>query len=212
MDIATIRDDLVEVIQSAYHRGWMMGTGGNFSTAIQRDPLSLLMTPSGVDKGAVTAQDLVVVDSQGMVIEGSGKASAETAVHQALALHAGAGAVLHTHSPYATLLSLRFGSQGAIHWQGYEMQKGIAGFLSHDTQLTLPILPNTQDMTGLGERMASPCKDWPYGVLLAGHGLYVWGATLFEAKRHLEIYEFLLQVRYLELSGSIVSQDVGKHR
>ncbi len=199
-------DDLINIMQMAHNRGWTLGTGGNFSTVLQRDPLYLLMAPSGVDKGTVKADDLIVVDQQGIVIKGEGKASAETPLHRTLALHAGAGAVLHTHSLYATVLSLHFASLGGISWTGYEMQKGIAGISTHATGLELPILPNTQDIATLGEEIAAPCAGWPYGLLLAGHGLYAWGANLFEAKRHLEIYEFLLQVKYLETSNCLPSQ------
>ncbi|WP_246564712.1 methylthioribulose 1-phosphate dehydratase [Leptothoe spongobia] len=201
-----MHDDLINIMQLAYNRGWTLGTGGNFSAVLQRDPLHLLMAPSGVDKGTVKADDLIVVDQQGTVIQGEGKASAETALHRTLALHANAGAVLHTHSPYATVLSLHFVSQGRVSWEGYEMQKGIVGINTHDTRLELPILPNTQDMTTLGQNITLPCTDWPYGLLLAGHGLYVWGRNLFEAKRHLEIYEFLLQVKYLETGNCLPSQ------
>ncbi|MBE9066756.1 methylthioribulose 1-phosphate dehydratase [Leptolyngbya cf. ectocarpi LEGE 11479] len=194
-----VRHDLIDIMQMAHSRGWTLGTGGNFSTVLQREPLQLLMAPSGVDKGSVEAADLIVVDPQGTVLKGNGKASAETALHLTLAQYAGAGGVLHTHSPYATVLSLHFAAQGCVSWQGYEMQKGIAGITTHDTQLDLPVLPNTQDMTALGQKIRVPCADWPYGILLAGHGLYAWGNTLFEAKRHLEIYEFLLQVKYFEI-------------
>lgn len=201
-----MHDDLINIMQLAHNRGWTLGTGGNFSAVKQRGPLHLLMAPSGVDKGAVKVDDLIVVDHQGNVIKGEGKASAETALHLALVLHAGAGAVLHTHSPHATVLSLHFASQGKVGWEGYEMQKGIVGINSHDTQLELPILPNTQDMNTLSKKIAIPCSGWSYGLLLAGHGLYAWGTDLFEAKRHLEIYEFLLQVKYLQASNCLPSQ------
>lgn len=202
MDTHKTRRHLINIMQRAHSHGWTLGTGGNFSAVLQRDPLRLLMAPSSVDKGAVIAEDLIVIDPQGNVVEGDGKASAETALHIAIVLYAGAGAVLHTHSPYATILSRHFANQGCIAWEGYEMQKGIAGVNTHDTQLELPVIPNTQDMISLGQDVIDACPMWPYGILLAGHGLYTWGDSLFEAKRHLEIYEFLLHVKYLEIIGN----------
>jgi methylthioribulose-1-phosphate dehydratase len=49
-----------------HRRGWCDGTGGNFSCVLQRQPLELLMAPSGVDKGSVAAEQLIVVDAAGI--------------------------------------------------------------------------------------------------------------------------------------------------
>ena len=94
-----------QVIRALHQRGWCEGTGGNFSMVLSTSPLSLLMAPSGVDKGLLRAADLLVVDAEGHVREGLGKASAETLLHLAIVETTQAGAVLHTHSQSATLLS-----------------------------------------------------------------------------------------------------------
>jgi methylthioribulose-1-phosphate dehydratase len=88
-----------------HQRGWCDGTGGNFSCVLKREPLLLLMAPSGVDKGRVQPQELIVVDCDSQVSRGSGRASAETLLHLAIVNETGAGAVLHTHSQAGTLLS-----------------------------------------------------------------------------------------------------------
>lgn len=88
-----------------HQRGWCDGTGGNFSCVLKREPLQLLMAPSGVDKGRVQPQQLIVVGCDSQVRRGSGRASAETLLHLAIVKETGAGAVLHTHSQSGTLLS-----------------------------------------------------------------------------------------------------------
>jgi methylthioribulose-1-phosphate dehydratase len=195
------REALSWVIADIHRKGWATGTGGNFSLVLQSDPLVLLMAPSGVDKGLVKPEDLIEVNSESQVIAGAGKASAETFLHLAIASHMGAGAVLHTHSVFNTLLSEYYLDEGEIKLAGHEMLKGLAGNTSHEVEVSLPILPNSQDM----QAMAVKVKNLPVkpnqapGILLAGHGLYAWGSSLFEARRHLETLEFLLELTYRRL-------------
>ena len=85
---------LCRVMATIRQRGWCDGTGGNFSVVLSRAPLELLMAPSGVDKGTVAPADLIVVDKEGQVVRGSGKASAETLLHLAILSSTNAGAVL----------------------------------------------------------------------------------------------------------------------
>ncbi|MBM5819221.1 MAG: methylthioribulose 1-phosphate dehydratase, partial [Cyanobacteria bacterium K_DeepCast_150m_m2_101] len=96
---------LSKAMANIHQRGWCDGTGGNFSCVLERDPLLLLMAPSGVDKGSVAPRDLIQVSATGSVLGGKGKASAETALHVEIVNSCGAGAVLHTHSQAGTLLS-----------------------------------------------------------------------------------------------------------
>lgn len=194
--------DFLRIITAIHARGWAAGTGGNFSRVLTRDPLRLQMAPSGVDKGRLTAETLITVDAGGQVVAGNGKASAETLLHLALVEAAGAGAVLHSHSVFGTVLSRSCAPAGQVVFEGYEMQKGLAGITTHDCAVRLPILPNTQDMQAASDtvrqRLAAG-ENFPYGLLLAGHGLYAWGEDLMTAYRHLEILEFLLEVTYRSL-------------
>ena len=189
-----------------HQRGWCEGTGGNFSCVLQRQPLQLLMAPSGVDKGSVRPSQLIVVDEHGQVQHGTGKASAETRLHLEIVQRTGAGAVLHTHSQAATLLSQRAvadagqpGQQAGLTLHGLEMLKGLAGIFSHEASVTIPVLANDQDISRLSNLAAPLLPDAPWGLLIAGHGLYAWGNDLSEATRHLEIQEFLLEQRWRQL-------------
>lgn len=187
-----------------HRRGWCDGTGGNFSCLLQRDPLQLLMAPSGVDKGSVAAEALIVVDGNGAVQAGSGRASAETLLHLAIVRHGNAGAVLHTHSQAGTLLSQHYGPSepagvGWMELRDLEMLKGLRGIDSHACRIRIPVMANDQNIARLSERATPLLAEAPHGLLVAGHGLYAWGSDLVEAQRHLEIHEFLLEQHWRQL-------------
>ena len=177
-----------------HERQWCLGTGGNFSAVASRDPLRLLITRSGADKGRLTRADFLEVDAAGAVV-GEGRSSAETLLHLE-AVRRGAGAVLHTHSVAGTLVGEHYRASGRLRLTGYEMLKGLEGVTSHEQVVDLPILENSQDMPGLAQTLARVLASGVAapGFLLAGHGLYAFGRDLATARRHVEILEFLLQL------------------
>jgi len=194
-----MKSELLAVMAQIHQRGWCDGTGGNFSCVLSREPLRLLMAPSGVDKGSVTPEQLIEVGANGSVLAGSGKASAETLLHLEIIGRCGAGAVLHTHSQAGTLLSQWALPQGGLNLEDLEMLKGLEGISSHASQVNLPVLANDQDLARLSAAAAPLLPQAPQGILIAGHGLYAWGEDLARAKRHLEILEFLLEQRWRQL-------------
>jgi methylthioribulose-1-phosphate dehydratase len=185
---------LVDVVRRIHARGWAPGTGGNFSVAVPGD--RLLMTPSGVDKGRVTVEQLLEIDRDGRVVSGGGKPSAETALHLQIVRSRGVGAVLHVHSVWNTVLSLRHARDGALTVTGLEMLKGLAGVTTHEHRERIPIVANSQDMTALAAELDRVLGAQPdcHGILVAGHGLYTWGDGIAEAERHVEVFEFLFEV------------------
>ena len=198
---AQLRHDLSQIMAGLYRRGWCDGTGGNFSAVLSAEPLQLLMAPSGVHKGEVNPEQLIVVNADGTVDGGQGRASAETLLHLAIVRETGAGAVLHTHSQAATLLSQRLARHqpAELLLEGLEMLKGLQGMTSHDAAVAVPVLPNDQDLQRLSDAASPLLASAPHGLLIAGHGLYAWGADLTTARRHLEILEFLLEQRWRQL-------------
>lgn len=187
---------LVQLARSCYARGWALGTSGNFSAVVSRTPFCLSITSTGLDKGSLTTDQLVRVDANGAVIHGTGKPSAETALHLVVARIRKAGAVLHTHSVWSTILSGLHATEHGLWIEGYEMLKGLRGVTSHAHREWLPIIENDQDMTRLADVVETALGRNPgtHGFLLRNHGLYTWGENLAEAKRHLEILEFLMEV------------------
>ena len=79
--------------------------------------------------------------------------------------------------------------------EGFEMLKGLRDVHTHEHRETLPILENSQDIAQLAEQVQVLLHRDPdiHGFLLRRHGLYTWGRDLAEAKRHVEILEFLLE-------------------
>ena len=144
----------------------------------------------------LTADHILQIDGSGKPIEGSGCSSAETELHLAILRVRGVAAVLHTHSVWSTALSAECASEGGIEIEGYEMLKGLEGVRTHEHREWLPIIENLQDMPELARSVERTLEQHPglHGFLLRGHGLYTWGRDLPEAKRHLEILEFLLEV------------------
>lgn len=191
--------ELIEAGRDFYRRGWSLGTSSNYSAVVSREPLQLLLTASGFDKGNLTAGQFVVVDDSGtLAIPSEHKPSAETALHTVLARVLGAGAILHTHSVAATVLSQAHCDKGFLRIAGYEMLKGLSGVKTHETTFDLVIFPNTQDIAALAKeveaRLLDPENPLCHGFLLSGHGLYTWGRDVAEARRHVEVLEFLLEV------------------
>jgi methylthioribulose-1-phosphate dehydratase len=188
--------ELAEIGKGFYARGWALGTSGNFSAVISREPLQLVITSTGLDKGGLKAEQFLEIDNAANVVRGDGRPSAEALLHLAIARGLDVGAVLHTHSVWSTVLSGSHASQGGVALEGFEMLKGLEGVRTHKHREWLPILENSQDMIELGERVSKILRESPsiHGFLLKQHGLYTWGAGLQEAKRHVEILEFLMEV------------------
>jgi methylthioribulose-1-phosphate dehydratase len=188
--------ELAEIGRSFYQRGWVFGTSGNFSAVVSEQPLRLAITPTGLDKGALGAEQFLEIDEAARVVRGNGLPSAETGLHLAIVRTRGAGAVLHTHSLWSTLLSDVFSADGAVALEGFEMLKGLRDVHTHEHREILPILENCQDIAQLAEQVQAMLKRETavHGFLLRRHGLYTWGQDLAEAKRHVEILEFLLEV------------------
>lgn len=190
---------LIETGRDFHTRGWSLGTSSNYSIVVEREPLTLLLTGSGFDKGRLLPEQFVLVGEDGRAGHPSyPKPSAETMLHVALAQAAGAGAILHTHSILGTVLAERFLPNGALPIAGYEMLKGLAGITTHETAIEIPIFANTQDIARLAaeveERLRAPGVALQHGFLIAGHGLYAWGENLAAARRHIEVFEFLFAV------------------
>lgn len=190
--------ELAEIARLCYARGWALGTSGNFSAVHSRNPLTLAITASGLDKGLLESRHIVAIDEQGRVVpgRGSGTPSAETALHLAIVRALGAGAVLHTHSIWSTILSDGpSDAAGGLSIEGYEMLKGLNGVRTHEHREWLPVIENTQDWTAAAPRVEMKLREHPevHGFLIRRHGLYTWGADLAEARRQLEILEFLFE-------------------
>jgi methylthioribulose-1-phosphate dehydratase len=174
-------------------RDWTPATSSNFSARL--DEAHAAITVSGRDKGALTRDDIMVVDFNGQPVGTDRKSSAETLLHTQLYRRDPAiGCVLHTHSRVQTIASRLFAAEGHVRLEGYELLKALAGNATHEMAVDLPVFPNTQHMPELVAHvdawLDSGAPAW--GYLIDGHGLYAWGRDVKETLRHIEAFEFLL--------------------
>lgn len=191
---------LVRIGGTFYAKNWSLATSSNYSVVINRDPLYLLMTASGKDKGRLTPADFVVVNQFGAIECGAtddvdlsrAKPSAEVLIHTVLAKNPEVGAILHTHSIWSTILSGKHLSKGHLSIEGYEMLKAFNGVTTHEHSMNVTIFPNTQEIESLARTLAQ-IPDIGPGFLIEKHGLYATGANIDEAQRHIEAFEFLFE-------------------
>jgi methylthioribulose-1-phosphate dehydratase len=190
-----LASELSEVGRGFYARGWVLGTSGNFSAVVNHHPVRLAITSTGLDKDRLTPDQFLEIDGSGKVLHGQGSPSAETLLHLTLVREFNAKAVLHTHSVWSTVLSGWRAAEGGVAIEGFEMLKGLAGVKTHNHREWLPIIENSQNMEPLSRVVSERLRHQgqPHGFLLREHGLYTWGASVDEAKRHVEIFEFLME-------------------
>jgi methylthioribulose-1-phosphate dehydratase len=192
---AAAADQLIWAGRRFDQRGWVLGTSGNFSVVVDRQPLRVAITSSATFKGELRPDQILEMDDACMAVGSNAKPSAEALLHVEIVRARGAGAVLHTHSIWSTLLSQAHAAEGGLTIDGYEMLKGLEGVRTHEHREWLPIIDNDQDMP----RLATVVRDVlhrhgdAHGFLLRRHGLYTWGENLRQAVRHVEILEFLLE-------------------
>ncbi|PYS97766.1 MAG: methylthioribulose 1-phosphate dehydratase [Acidobacteria bacterium] len=190
-------EDLADAGREFYRRGWVLGTSGNFSKLLSRDPMRITITASGLEKGSLGEKSFLELDGEGDIVGGFGKPSAETSIHLTI-YHAipNVGSVLHTHSVWGTILSDLSFELGTIEIEGYEMLKGLSGVTTHEHLEHVPIIENSQDYVSLAQAIENVIDEQPdiHGIYLHRHGLYTWGESVSEARRHIEIFEFLFEV------------------
>jgi methylthioribulose-1-phosphate dehydratase len=184
---AAVARSLVEAGQRMDARSWVPGSSGNLSARL--DDGLIAITRSGVHKGRLTEADIMVVDEAGKAALEGQRPSAETLLHcQLYRLFPPIGAVLHGHSVAATVLS----KLGPITFSQYELLKAF-GFATHDLDISLPVYENDQDIARLATWIEPfLLRDPPIGYVIAGHGVYAWGASVEHAFWRLEALEFLL--------------------
>lgn len=191
-----IASSLASIARGFHFRGWLVGTSGNLSAVVDREPLRLAVSPSGVDKGELNPAQVLLIDEHARVVnDHPGKPSDESPLHIRIVKERGAGAVIHTHSIWNTILSDLRAADGGVTIEGYEMLKGLQNVSTHEHREWLPIIENSQDMLTLAESIGDTLRKHKdaHGFLLRRHGLYSWGSDLPQAKRHVEILEFLLE-------------------
>lgn len=194
---------VVELCRHFYDLGWASGTGGGISI---RDEHGIHMAPSGVQKERIDADDVFLLDAdqldEAVVLRSAANPQLRMSECTPLFYNAyrtrNAGAVLHSHSMWAVLaarLCSPNGEAGEFVSQNLEMQKGLRGMGCFDV-LRVPIIPNTARESQLTDSMAEAMAKYPDvdAVIVAGHGVYVWGETWGKAKTQAECFDYLFRM------------------
>lgn len=193
-----MQQQLAQVIRSYHQKGWSPATSTNYSFRESEQAQSLFVSRSGIDKSEFTADDFMEVDFSGKATAAFAgiRPSAETLIHCVLyQLFPETTVILHSHSVYSVLNSQKYDDQ--LFFSGYEIQKGFQGQNTHLEQISIPILENSQDMHEFSEWMKNRKAAFSnHCFVIRNHGSYAWGRNLFEAKRHLETLEYLLEVNW----------------
>lgn len=188
---------LIDDARAFYEFGWLMGTSGNLSRRI--DDNTFVITASGRDKGRLTSADFLTLDLTGTVTQKNAKSdtpSAETSIHQVVyETLPDVGAVYHVHDPYAALCSRRDEDELRTTFNGWEMIKGL-GIWDRD-QASVALIDNFRDVTMIAHELRGMITDLEVpGINILNHGVYAWGATPEEAKRHIESFAYLFKVSW----------------
>ena len=173
--------------------GLLSHTAGNISVRVGPDQIAI--TPSGMRYDEIAAADVVVVAMDGHVVNGARVPSSELPMHLALyQARPDAGAIVHTHSTYATALAVLGLSIPAVHY-------AIAAVGAS----RVPLVPYaTYGTDDLAEHVRAAI-DTANGALLANHGAVALGADLAGAANAAETLEFLARTYYLaRLAGEPV--------
>jgi len=191
-----LQEELITVIRFFHQKGWSPATSTNYSFR-NADNETYTISASGIDKGQFSALDLMIINKSGNALPSHKhlNPSQETLLHTMLYKNPSINAVLHTHSVASTVISRRLAAQKGVSLRGYEVLKGLHGISTHDSEVLIPIFPNSQDIASLSKEVDRYYQENPdlYGFLLEGHGLYSWGKSIAEAKKHIEVLEFLFE-------------------
>ncbi|MFF2482212.1 methylthioribulose 1-phosphate dehydratase [Paenibacillus sp. NPDC058071] len=180
-------------------RGWFPGTSGNLSVRVgdfSEQSFQFAVTASGKDKTVHTPEDYLIVDQDGKPCEATAlRPSAETLIHTEIYKLTGAGAIFHIHSVYNSIVSEWFWERGSVPVTAVELIKGL-NIWEENAHIDIPIVSNYAEIPRIVPEVTARLDKRIPGILLRNHGIYAWGANAFEAKRHLESFEFLFEYVY----------------
>lgn len=188
---------LVRIMNSLGHNP---ATSGNYSLRSKTNPEIALVSESGIDKSKFTEDNFLPLYYQTREMhedyKNSGrKSSDETDIHLTIYQITKANCVLHSHILDSLLFADLFAGKSFATIKDLELLKGFRGIKTHEIEINIPVFDNTQDIRSLSEEIKPAILSQPnsYGLLLRGHGIYVWGDTVEEAKRHLEVFEYIFK-------------------
>ncbi|MFT3744062.1 MAG: methylthioribulose 1-phosphate dehydratase [Pyrinomonadaceae bacterium] len=193
----TPTSELAETGREFYRRGWARGASGNFSILLARKPLRLCITAAGNEKGTLDETNFLEIDDDAEILQGFGRPSDETVLHLSIyRLRPKARCILYSQSVWGMLLADKNFVDGSIAMQGYEALKGLSGRTESTSTERIPIVENAQDQIALSHVIENVLLENPtiHGIYIRRHGLYTWGETVEDARKNVDIFEFMFEV------------------
>jgi L-fuculose-phosphate aldolase len=180
-----IKNDIVAIGKRMYERGYVASNDGNISARINKD--HVLITPTGVSKGFMKTEDLIIVDYNGKLISGSKKPSSEVMMHlQVYKDRPDVNSVCHSHPPYATGFAVA----------GIALDKCVLP----EVIIVLGGIPLIEYGTPGTEEFYKPVlpllKDYD-AFLLANHGALTVGKDVVNAFHKMETLEHFAHIAFV---------------
>ena len=171
------REEICKVCHLLYDRGYVVSNDGNVSMRVGEN--QVLITPSGVSKGRITADMLVLCDLDGNILDGDRYPSSESAMHfMIFKERPDVNSVVHAHPPMSTAFAVCHKSLDKPYLT--EMISGLG-----EVPVTEFAMPSTEQVPN----SVKPFVKEHNAVLLANHGSIAWGENLWKAFDRLETVE-----------------------
>lgn len=183
--LSALKEEILEVGRRVYSKGFVASNDGNISARI--DDKMILITPTGVSKGFMKPKDLIVVDLDGKLIEGTGRPSSETGMHVGIyKARSDVNSVCHTHPPYATAFAVA----------GIPLDKMVL----QEVIIVLGKIPIVEYATTGTEELYKSMSGYitKYdALLLANHGAVTMGSDVFNAYNKMETLEHSAKIQFI---------------
>jgi L-fuculose-phosphate aldolase len=183
--LESLKKELLTIGKRVYDRGYVASNDGNISARIDNN--SVLLTPTGVSKGFMQPEDLIILDMDGNLLEGKKKPSSESNMHiQIYKTRPDVNSVCHAHPPYATAFAV----------DGIPLDKMVLP----EAVIVLGVVPvveyGTPSTDELYKSISKYILDYD-AFLLANHGALTVGNSLVNAYHKMETLEHNAQIQFI---------------
>lgn len=181
MSAASLRDSVAAAARELADAGLLIGTSGNVSA---REGDLVAVTATGADLGRCGPEEVTVVRLDGSVVEGALAPTSELSLHLTVYADTGAGAVVHTHAPFATAVACVLDELPVLHYQ----QVALGGEIRVAPYATF-------GTPALAEHVRAALAGRS-AALMANHGSVTVGADLAKAVDNALLLEWLCQLHH----------------